>query len=113
MCSGCRQAACCDHERSSKMTSVANGGRCRIPSQIAYLVDEDSNTPRIYLVNLATGVPAVLIGSAAVIWAVAADGSADVVDRVAEALHQPTALIRADVVDCLTGLVESGYLQAC
>jgi hypothetical protein len=85
----------------------------RVPSRVAYVVaDEHSpSAGTVYLMTLPDGQPAVLRGSGAVIWVVAAEGEDDVAGAVAELVGMPVEEVSAEVERFLDELVELGVLE--
>lgn len=86
----------------------------RVPHRVAYVVEdpvEPGATATVYLLRLPDGHPHALRDSAAVIWAVAAEGEPDVAAVVAELLGEPVTQIEAAVADYLGVLVVQGWLE--
>ena len=84
----------------------------RVPSRVAYVVEDDSEGPAtVYLMTLPDGAPAVLRDSAAVIWVVAAEGEDDVAGAVAELVGMPVEEVSAEVERFLDELVQLGVLE--
>lgn len=88
----------------------------RVPDRVAYVTNDGQldSTPaplRVSLMCLPDGVPVVLTGSAALIWLVAAEGSPNVVDDVAEGAGQSAGVIHSDVEAFLAELVGLGLLE--
>ncbi len=85
----------------------------RVPSRVAYVVvEEDSpSAGTIYLMALPDGQPAVLRGSGAVIWTVAAEGEEDVAGTVAELVGMTVEEVSADVERFIDELVTLGVLE--
>jgi hypothetical protein len=91
--------------------------RYRVPPRVAHLVTEAGTADnvdgalRVSLLRLPDGVPLTLTEAAALIWLIAAEGSADVVEDVARGASQPRDAIRADVESFLCDLVGRGLLE--
>ncbi len=86
----------------------------RVPRRVAYVVEdpvESGATATVYLLRLPDGQPHALLDSAAVIWAVAAEGEPGVAAAVAELLGEPVEEIGAAVADYLGVLVAQGWLE--
>jgi len=63
-----------------------------IPPRLGYVVNEPTGadpTLRVFLMHLPDGEPLALVGSAALIWALAADGEPDGPAALAELLSVP------------------------
>ncbi len=85
----------------------------RVPWRVAYVVaDEDSpSAGTVYLMTLPDGQPAVLRGSGAVIWMVAAEGDEDVAGTVAGLAGMTVEEVSADVERFIDELVTLGVLE--
>lgn len=86
--------------------------RYRVPSRLAHVVmPGERGDLAVYLLKLPDGDPLALIGSAAAIWVVAADGASDVPAAVAAAVGRPTGDVDADVRGYLAYLLGEGLLE--
>lgn len=91
----------------------------RIPSRVAHYIvetdvddDEGGGPPlQIFLRRVPGGENLILVGEAALIWLLAADGVADVVAEVAEAAGHPLEVVRSDVEEYVGSLVAQGLLE--
>ena len=84
-----------------------------VPPRLGYVVDDRTKkSPVVYLMELPDGDPLVLQGSGGVIWALAADGVADVPAALATAVGRPVGEICEQVSNFLDDLVRRGLLQA-
>lgn len=85
----------------------------RIPRRLGWVVVPPTETDVVaaYLMQLPDGDPQALYGTAALIWALAAEGEPDVAASLADLLAMPGSELRAHVDDYLRELVESGLLE--
>lgn len=82
-----------------------------VPAGVGWTHDVDAaSATRIFVAPLPNGPIAVLPDSSALIWLAAVEGSAPVVEAVAELTGHPVDLVRNDVTELLDQLVERGLL---
>lgn len=87
--------------------------RYRIPPRLGYVVHEptpEDPTARVYLMHLPDGEPLMLAASAALIWALAADGEPEVPGALADLLGESVAEVGPATRTYLDTLVEQGLL---
>jgi hypothetical protein len=85
----------------------------RVPARLAYVVvdDAESDPVTVYLMDLPDGPPLALRDSAALIWLVAAEGSREVAELVAQGVGRPVEEIAGEVGKYLADLVSRGLLE--
>lgn len=86
----------------------------RVPERLAWVIPErrDDEPLVVYLMPLPDGPPLVLRESAGLIWALAADGEADVPAAVAELVGRTLAEVGPTTEAFLADLVARGLLVA-
>lgn len=85
----------------------------RIPHRLGWVVvpPQGDEPVAAYVMPMPDGDPHALLGSAALIWTLAADGEPDVAASLAHLLDTPVGELRGHVEDYLGELVASGLLE--
>lgn len=84
-----------------------------VPDNLAWIDGSDHDmADELYLTIVPDGRTVLLIDTARLIWHVAADGAADVVEEVAELVGLPSREVEHDVNAFLADLTDRGLLIA-
>ena len=82
-----------------------------VPARLAFVILDDTDAPRVFLMPLPDGPPVVLDDAAAAIWILAATGESDVAAGVGRAVGRPRHEVAGDVQTFLAELVSTDLLS--
>ncbi|MFW5469858.1 hypothetical protein ACOCJ4_07425 [Knoellia sp. CPCC 206435] len=82
-----------------------------VPARLAFVIADDTDAPRVFLMSLPDGPPVVLDDAAAAIWILAASGERDVAAGVGRAVGKARHEVARDVANFLGHLVDEDLLS--